>query len=247
MKQFLTVAKNLLFPPHCAGCHALLPPTVCGEAAVFCPDCKKEWRAELCRSCPTCFAAYPECRCQPSALGRAGSEGLLKLAPYGDTARERVMRHIVLSLKKHPRRRILAMLAGELSDGILAQIEKLGWQQERVLLVHLPRDPRSVRRFGVDQSACLARAIADQTGLSHLSLLRRTKRVRAQKKLNAKQRALNLRDAFAVGTVPKDCCVVLIDDVVTTGASLSAGVHALRAAGVKNILCVAVAQTPKKH
>ncbi len=247
MKQFLKVAKNLLFPPRCGGCHTFLPPTETGEHAVFCPDCAKEWRAELCLQCPTCFAAYPECRCQPAMLARAGSVGLLKLAPYGDTARERVVRRIVLDMKKIPRRRVTAMLARELSDALLKEAERLGWEKACIILTHLLRDVRSVRREGVDQAEVLARALAKQMEASHQPLLCRTKRARTQKKLTAKERERNLRGAFAAKEVSDGCRVILVDDVVTTGASMSAAVRALRAAGAKEVLCVSVAQTPKKH
>ena len=247
MKQFLTIAKNLVFPPRCAGCHTLLSPVCTGESAVLCAECAKEWRAELCLQCPVCFAAYPDCRCQPSLMKKAGSAGLLKLAPYGDTARERVVRRIVLDLKKSPRRRTLRLLASELAVGLCREIEKLDWDRESTVLVHLPRDVRSIRRHGADQAALLARALASETGLSHLPLLYRIKRVKQQKKLSATERAGNLRDAFAAREIPANCCVVLVDDVVTTGASMSAGVHALHKVGVKSILCVSVAQTPKRH
>ena len=247
MKQFLTFAKNLVFPPRCAGCHTLLSPLCTGEHAVFCVECAKEWRAELCLQCPVCFAAYPDCRCQSSLMKKAGSTGLLKLAPYGDTPRERVVRRIVLDLKRNPRRLTLHMLASELAVGLCREIEKLGWERENTVLVHLPRDPRSVRRHGADQAELLARALAAEAGFSHLPLLYRTKRVKQQKNLSASERAGNLRDAFAAREIPANCCAVLVDDVVTTGASMSAGVHALHKQGVKNVLCVSVAQTPKKH
>ena len=247
MKRLFSVAKNLLFPPRCGGCHTFLPPTQTGDGAVFCPECEKEWRAELCLQCPTCFAAYPECRCQPGLLARAGSVGLLKLAPYGDTVRERVVRRIVLDMKKSPRRRVTALLARELGAELLKELEKLGWERERVVLTHLPRDTRSVRRFGTDQAQVLALALARETQLCCRPLLYRTKHVKTQKKLRAKERERNLRDVFAVREMPKGCCVVLVDDVVTTGASMSAAVRALRAAGIRDVLCVGVAQTPKKH
>ena len=245
MKSFLKFSKDLLFPPRCAGCHTLMPPSA--EEVVFCADCKKEWGAELCLQCPDCFAAYGECRCQPQLLVKEGSRGLIKLAPYGDTARERVVRRIVLDMKKQPRRRVIRLLAEELAGGVLAEMGRLGWEREHVLLAHLPRDKRKVRREGVDQSVLLARALAKACGLPHARILYRTKHAKTQKKLSAKERALNLKDAFAVKDEPKDVCVILIDDVVTTGASLSAGAHALRQAGVKEFFCVSVAQTPKKH
>ncbi len=247
MKRLFTLVKNLVFPPRCAGCHALLSPDAEGEHAVFCAECAKEWHAELCLQCPSCFAAYPECRCQPEMMKKAGSEGLLKLAPYGDTPRERVVRRIVLDLKRNPRRRVLRMLASELAVTLDKELEKLGWERDNTFLIHLPRDPRSIHRHGADQAELLARALAKETGLLHLPLLYRTKRVKQQKKLSAAARESNLRGAFAVREIPANCCAVLVDDVVTTGASLSAGAHALRKQGVKEILCVSVAQTPKKH
>lgn len=247
MKQFLTIAKNLVFPPRCAGCHALLPPTATGENAVFCAECLKEWRAELCLQCPVCFAAYPECRCQPSVLKRAGSEGLLKLAPYGDTSRERVAHSVVLGMKKNPRRRTVALLAEELFVSLGKEMEKLGWPKEQTVLIHLPRDPRNLRRDGADQSLVLARALSRKTGIVHRPLLYRTKRVKTQKKLTAAERESNLRGAFAVREAPCVGYAILVDDVVTTGATLGAAVKALRAQGIKHVLCVSVAQTPKKH
>ena len=247
MSRFFEVLQNLVLPPRCAGCHTLLPPTKTGTDAVFCKECNREWNAELCLQCPTCFAAYPDCRCQPGVLGRVGSKGLVKLAPYGDTPRERVVRRIVLDMKQKARRRTTALLAKELALSLSAELDKLGWPREHVVLVHLPRDVKKARRSGTDQAKALAQALARQTGLAHLPLLRRKKRVKEQKKLSAKAREANLRDAFAVSEIPKECYAVLVDDVVTTGASMSAGVRALRGAGVKEVLCLCVAQTPKRH
>ena len=246
MKRFLEITRNLVFPPHCAGCHALLSPTQCKEKAVFCPECAKEWVAELCLQCPTCFAPYPECRCQPPSLAKAGSKALLKLAPYGDTPRERVIRNIVLDAKRNPRRRVLAWMARELSVTLAVELDKLGWDPTHTVLVHLPRDARSVRRFGADQAAALAGALAREMNLSHQSLLCRKKRTKPQKSLNAKARAENLRAVFGVRPLPQECRVILVDDVVTTGATLCAAAQALRDAGVTDVLCVAMAQTPKK-
>ena len=247
MTRFLEITRNLIFPPRCAGCQTLLSPTQTKKKAVFCTECEKQWHTELCLQCPTCFAAYPDCRCQSKSLERAGSKGLLKLAPYGDAARERVMRHIVLRLKKHPRRRVLSLLAAELTPLLSAELDKLGWSKENVVIVHLPRDTRSVRRYGEDQAKAIALALSREVGIAHQPLLYRRKHAKQQKSLNAKERAENLRAVFVARQVPKECHVILVDDVVTTGASLCAAALALREAGVKELLCVALAQTPKKR
>ena len=52
MKSFLAVVKNLVFPPRCGGCHALLSPVAAGEDAVFVPSAKKSGTPSFAYSAP---------------------------------------------------------------------------------------------------------------------------------------------------------------------------------------------------
>ena len=216
------------------------------DAPLFCKECAAEWARELSLQCPQCFAAYPECRCQPSVLERAGSKALLKLAPYCEDGRARVVRTLVLDMKKHPRRRVSEFLASELEIGLLAALEKEECAITGAVLTHIPRDKRKRRRYGTDQSEVLAKALSTRTGIPHLPLLRRVKRTKTQKKLSAKRRMVNLAGAFEVGEVPTDKLVILVDDVVTTGATTSVAASLLRAAGAKHLIVLCVAKTEKK-
>ncbi len=247
MKRLLKTLKSLLFPPRCGGCHTLMPTAIGGEAPLFCKECATEWERELSHQCPECFAAYPDCRCQPSVLKRAGSLALVKLAPYREDASGRVVRTLVLDMKKAPRERTARFLAKELESALLLELEKQECAITDTVLTHIPRDNATRRRTGTDQSQLLARAIARSTGIAHQILLKRVKRTKTQKKLTAKQRMINMVGAFAVCEAPQGKCVILVDDVVTTGATVAAAASLLRAAGAAKIITLCVASTQKKQ
>ena len=246
MRRLLKTLKGLLFPPRCGGCHALMPTAIGKDAPLFCKECATQWERELSHQCPECFAAYPDCRCQPSVLKRAGSLSLVKLAPYREDAGGCVVRTLVLDMKKMPRERAARFLANEIRTALASELEKQECAITDVVLTHIPRDKATRRRTGTDQSQLLARVIARSMSVPHQTLLKRVKRTKTQKKLAAKQRMINLVGAFAVCEAPKGKCVVLVDDVVTTGATTAAAASLLRAAGAAKIITVCVAATQKK-
>ena len=113
-------------------------------------------------------------------------------------------------------------------------------------LVPLPLHRARLRQRGYDQALELARPLAKALALPlRNDLLHRRKATAAQSRLNADARKRNLRGAFAVNAgVPLPAHVVLVDDVMTTGASLHAAAVALRKAGVVRVeawVCARVA------
>ena len=109
---------------------------------------------------------------------------------------------------------------------------------DMVAPVPLHRRRLFARRY--NQAAILAAAIARQSGRPFVpDLLRRTRRTPSQAGLSRRARALNLRGAFAVPDRRRDRAagarVVLVDDVMTTGATAAACARALRRAGVARV------------
>jgi hypothetical protein len=122
-----------------------------------------------------------------------------------------------------------------------------------LLLVPVPTARGARRRRGDHPLAGLARVVADEYGPADLALapvLRVRRRVADQAALSAPERAANLHGALAVRTrgqarVLGARCVV-VDDVVTTGATLAEAARVLRAAGAAEVVAATVAATARR-
>lgn len=113
------------------------------------------------------------------------------------------------------------------------------------LLVHVPVHSERRRQRGYDQAELIARAAASALHIPAAPLLERTRATTAQFDLDRQDRATNVTGAFAVraGTPrPSGRWVVLIDDVMTTGATLAACAEALLDAGAIGVSAVTVAR-----
>ena len=112
-------------------------------------------------------------------------------------------------------------------------------------LVPVPLHRARLRRRGYDQALELARPLARALRLPlRDDLLRRCKATTAQSRLDAAARRHNLRDAFTAVEAGLPAHGALIDDVMTTGATLKAAARALRVAGVQRVdawVCARVA------
>jgi ComF family protein len=227
----------------------MLPPVVGGEPApYFCPDCRKELAYQVLAQCPDCFAAYCDCRCQPTVMHKAGSAALRKLAPYGMENEPRVVERLVHNIKTYPRGRVFRACVEEWASLLAPELEKLQKKSafSRTVITFLPRSRKKVLRYGFDQARELAMALSQRTGYPMLPLLKRVRDGKAQKSLTVKERRENLRGAFALVGDPTDCCVVLVDDIVTTGAGMAEAVRMLKGAGAVEVLCLSIAVTAKK-
>ena len=112
----------------------------------------------------------------------------------------------------------------------------------------VPLESSRRRARGYNQAELLAKVVARRMTLPLLdaSALRRTRATTSQAGLTRAQRRENVRGAFeAQSKAVKDRVILLIDDVMTTGATLDACAAALRNAGATRVLCLSVARTPE--
>ncbi|MGH8033396.1 MAG: double zinc ribbon domain-containing protein [Luteimonas sp.] len=117
-------------------------------------------------------------------------------------------------------------------------------------LIPIPLHRARLRQRGYDQALELARPLSRALGIAlRDDLLRRHRATQPQSSLDATQRRHNVRGAFVVSKRPADvgslpAYVVLIDDVMTTGATLHAAAVALHRAGVARVDAWVCARVP---
>jgi ComF family protein len=136
---------------------------------------------------------------------------------------------------------------GETLGDLLAQRLSVPLRDElaKTALVPVPLHRRREKKRGFNQSLVLARALAKAW---HLEVapraLRRTRFTQSQAKLGATERWQNVEGAFAParGLHLEAPAVLLIDDVLTTGATMNACAAALKSAGVRKVIGIALAK-----
>ncbi len=100
-----------------------------------------------------------------------------------------------------------------------------------------------LRTRGCNQAQELARALPWRVDLGVLARIRETV---PQSELDARARRANVRGAFLASDAVRGLSVVLLDDVITTGATVRAATKALLRAGAREIRVLAVARAPRK-
>ncbi|GGK64738.1 hypothetical protein Sme01_25170 [Sphaerisporangium melleum] len=231
----LTAFLDLISPSRCAGCAS--------PGTVLCTACAAELRGD----------PLP----RPPSPPPAGLPDCWSAASY-----EGVVRRVVLAYKERGHTAPAPLLAACLVSTLRAALAARGFPPGAPLvLVAVPSSRRAVRRRGHDPvrrlATLAARALrASGRAARAAPVLRHGRRVRDQAGLSATERAANLGGAFHARHGPigrlRDSqalpgpVVVLVDDVVTTGATLAEAARALRRAGVAVPLAVTLAATPRR-
>jgi len=211
---------ELLLPPACAGCGRY--------GAVLCFACLAGLRS----------ARTPENRFGGADPGVVVGEALeLAIAAF---VHEGAMRRALQRLKYGGAAALAAPLARQ---ALPALTDLLTMVDGEVALVPVPVHPERQRQRGYNQAALLAGELASRVGLPLRDILVRTRPTVRQHGLNRAARLHNLRGAFGLAEPPPpDVAAVLVDDILTTSATLEACAEVLRSGGATRIVGFAIAR-----
>jgi predicted amidophosphoribosyltransferase len=163
------------------------------------------------------------------------------------------MRRLILAHKEHQVLTLTPFLAQRLAVAVDRLAEECSVGPFPLVLVPVPSTPAAVRTRGFDATMAMARLAARAgpggNGCSARRLLSHGRRVQDQAGLSAADRHANLAGSLrATGVRPAPgTLVVIVDDLVTTGASLTEAARALRAAKIPVLGAATVAATVRSH
>jgi len=230
---------SLLFPDTCRVCERPLD----GFTRVpVCADCLRApapLSAEFfCLNCRTPFRnSFPldsEGRCM---LCRSGRRGFDEAFCYG--AYEGALRKLIHLFKYGGMRRLARPLGALLADA-------LPRDRQFDLVTAVPLHWRKRWLRGFNQSELLGKAIARARGIRMRSVLRRQGATRAQAGLSNAQRRENVAGAFRARRRVAGLRILLIDDVMTTGATAGACAVALKKAGARSVSLLTLARVDRR-
>ncbi|VAW90473.1 Competence protein F homolog, phosphoribosyltransferase domain; protein YhgH required for utilization of DNA as sole source of carbon and energy [hydrothermal vent metagenome] len=226
----LKTIRNYLLPPICV---------TCGQEA--------EGALDLCQGClsamPYLGQACRQCALPLAESGVCGS--CLKVPPPFEQAFSlfrytHPVDHLIQQLKFN-RRLVNARLLGAL------MAESLQQQEQRLpdLIVPVPLHRRRLQTRGYNQAVELARPVSKLLGVPlEFSCCHRTRETAVQSDLPAKQRRSNIKGAFEVGGVLSGKHVAVIDDVMTTGNTVTELAQVMRDSGVQKVDIWVCARVP---
>ncbi len=243
--MMLDLFHNLLFPPACSACGELLKIQDYAEhAPSLCQKCRAEWEKEKTIKCEICGKSVTECSCVTDEMRSAHLKEYYKLAYYRQSTPNAVQNLVIYGIKRQRRKNAIRFLSDELSKSVCKWLEEKKYKAEDCAVVWLPRSLDSLLATGTDQARELAKGISDRTGIKCRELVRRNKNAnKTQKNLTPAERKKNAKEAFALAeniAIPADTHLLLIDDIVTTGASMSAVAELLRKANFHNLTAFSV-------
>lgn len=126
-------------------------------------------------------------------------------------------------------------------------IHALHWPVE--ILIPIPLGKKRLKERGYNQVGLVARPLAYQTGLRYEpDALWKTRETRSQVGLNISQRHENVHNAYqADPRVVKQKSILIMDDVATTGSTISASTDALLSAGAREVYVLTIARALSHH
>jgi competence protein ComFC len=207
---------DLLYPPRCVMCHGLLEP----DFSLICPTCEK--------------AIHHTC----NGGARTGIRFSVCVSPvyYQD-----VVRDAVIHLKFHGKTAGVPLFASWMAACVQENLANC-----YDLVTWVPVSRRRLRKRGYDQARLLAEAMAAQLEKPLVRTLVKRVHNPAQSGIaDSVQRAENVRNVYALAD-PRQIAgkrILLVDDVITTGATLESSASVLKDAGAVSVLCCTLACT----
>jgi ComF family protein len=236
LRRRISAVARLTLPQHCELCAAG------ARRQLLCDACAQSL-PRVTAPCPTCALPSPDgavcgaCLARPPPWSRA-TAALIYAFPA-----DRLLQQL-----KYGGRLALADWAGEtLAAAIGGRLGMRPARQRPDRIVALPLASLRQRERGFNQAREIAVHVAGAVGLPLTAPLIRIAATAPQAGLAWKERARNIRGAFAVTGDVRGARVALVDDVMTTGATLAEAARTLARAGAADVECWVVARTLRSN
>lgn len=233
----MNLILDLLFPKKCLGCGK--------ESSYFCQSCIGDI-LQIDLVCPQCGNLSIGGLTHPGCEKKFSLDGLWSLGIYQGSLKKAIQK-----LKYEPS--LVRDLAPVLSDIIIDYREKfkphifdlIRKNHKNWVIIPVPLHWFRENDRGFNQAKLIGQILSKKLGLAYSDGLKRVRYTRSQTKLKVQQRKQNIRNAFALSpncNLSPVTCILLIDDVWTTGSTLRECCFVLKKSGAKSVWALTLAR-----
>lgn len=222
--------------PKCVLCHDKLSFNDKG----LCSKCRQVYDSHKTRNCSRCSKILTKCTCTNEYLASHFVKRHLKMFRYLNNEPSSPGNYLIYSLKRDYRDDVVNILAEELAEVIKGNV--VDYNSGNYLITNVPRRRKGILLYGYDHTAVLAERIAEILGIEYISVLKSNLK-KPQKEMRGVGRLLNA-DYDYKKNIDRDLSkkrIFIVDDVVTTGASVGACAGLLKGLGAREIIAVSIA------
>ncbi len=260
LSQIYVLSRRLVCVPKCASCMIRLSPFSDSEPLdhgypCLCKDCLAAWNKAKSEMCHTCAKPADECTCMPkkNIFMQPTIPSLFFYHPDQNKPQSKV----IYTLKHKKYTDLYDFITEELSEKVKELLDELEIDISECIFTYIPRTRKGIKKNGFDQGELLSKKLCLRLGgNASLPLLTRNGG-KEQKKLSKKKRKKNSENAIFANISKQGIktdsdksfseliskkTIILIDDVITTGESMSRGINVLRHSGARTVIVASVAR-----
>ena len=237
IKEFINRAIYYVSVPKCVLCTEKLD---YGERGL-CKCCMTAYNEHKMRNCPKCSKILSECFCTYDCLESHGIKNLIKVFRYSKAEQSLPSNYLIYSMKQDNRKDVIDFLADEISVSIEKCIKE---DLSTYVITNVPRRRGAIVEFGYDHAQQLAKAVSNKMNIEYIEVLK-SKSKKPQKSVYGHARMENAKFEYKCKNdfTLKGKTVILIDDIITTGSSMTNCATLIRGLKPKRIIgaCLGVA------
>jgi ComF family protein len=221
---------TIFFPKKCINCKKF------GD--YLCPNCFVLLDFDVALICGICGKHAVSGLTHPKCMGRNSIDGIFASLVYRGLTKK-----LVYQFKFAPYLHTLSsLLVDLLYEGLIQQESFIKNSTKDFLFVPIPLHPGRQRERGYNQALILSQGLSKKLGVETRELLSKTKATSSQVGKTGVERRQNIKGIFTlVDEIPQDTTIFLVDDVVTSGATLNEAAGVLKRAGAKAVYGIALA------
>ena len=234
--RFIKRIPDLFYPPICLACDEVLQ---YGTDEKLCPICKTKWNAAK-LSLRDRLEGAPVIPIVLDGIPEERGSAIASLCDYHSNATSpdfEVQKKIVFALKRHEYKRLTDFASDELYRLVYEVLDARIYKSD--VVIRIPRNRKNIVRDGADNMKTVAKALADKLGIEFIDGFRQRLGVKEQKRLSNAERAKNIEKGIRITDSAakkiKNRRVILLDDVITTGSSVTTAAKILYSVGAKQV------------